>query len=286
MTSERLDELVAQNMEESYQIEDQFFQEYCEYLKQYPTVISRYRRLCRELSRDYRIILKAEIIPTLSSFDQQRYYDMLKDFGLRVLDEALDCVCEIATSSSPLKEVNKWKKIPWFDIQIHDDNYYVVTFQGISYGFQPIRSIYEKDVERICELHRIENFSLYGGNGYDAYAPGNLDYACHFSSYHFALMHPEVYGITSICPHTTKDGVWYHSYNLSYDEQVVYDVSNGFIMPYDSFQKLLEPMNLDQTLGSDILERQQQLLHSHHSFYREYGDYCPFELNPKSWTVY
>ncbi len=275
--SDQFNEAVTQNMEKSYEREDQFFLEYYNYLKQYPTVISRFHRLCRNLSRDLRIILKAEILPTLSFYDQQKYYDMLSDFDMRILDEALDCIREIATSKDSQKELRKWAKLPWFDIQNYDDEYYTVTFLGHQYSFQSLRFLYGSDVEKICDFHRMEHYSVHDEVGYDAYAPGNLDYACHFSSYHFALMHPNLYAMTSLCPHTVNDGVWYHSYNLSGNEKTVYDVANGFIMDYDCFQKLLEPINLDQTLGASILEREKELLQADNFFYQMYGDYCPLK---------
>ena len=38
-------------------------------------------------------------------------------------------------------------------------------------------------------------------NGYNINSFEHFDYKCHVVSYDFALLHPEIYSITAICPY-------------------------------------------------------------------------------------
>lgn len=277
LASEKFDHFVVENMENSFLHEVSFFKEYCSFLRQYPAIYSRFHRLCNSLSKDARIILKLDLLSTLDISFQRKYYDLLLKFGMREKDEVLDCVSEISCAIDPLKEVKKWNKISWFQIEVNDGKY-TVTFLGEKYSFIPIRSIIPKEIKKIEAMHKEEvGYSCHNGNGYDAYAPGNLDYACHFSSLCFSSMFLDYYALTSLCPHIREGGYWYHSFNLANDESTVYDVANGFIIDYDSFLKMLEPVILDSTLGFNIERRRQILCSSSSSFYQDFGENCPLK---------
>jgi len=244
LASENLNNIVIDNMEQSLNAEISFFNQYLLLLKQYPALSSRFHRLSRTLSRDPRIIMKSDFLPTLNEDLQKEYYNLLILNQMREKDELLDCVSEISCASDPMKEAKKWNQLPWLILRC-------VLRVGYS----------------ICN----------DANGYDAYEPGNLDYACHFSSLSFSKMYVDCYAVTSLCPHIKNNGYWYHSFNLSNDQTTVYDVSNGFLMDVISFQDMLEPIILDSTLGSNIEFRQNLLLSSNSSFYQEYAENCPLK---------
>lgn len=279
LKSEMFHEAVLQNQNTVLTIEEEFILKYLRYLKKYSTVLSRFKRLCRTLPREDRIILKAELISTLSSQDQMYYFKLLEENQMRLKDEALDCVSEIATAKDPVWEAKKWSKLPWLSIDIQNDNYYTVTFQNEHYSFRPIRSVFPNEIRKIEQYHFNENVGIYEEQEWlnPALAPGVLDYACHFSTDYFSNFFPNVFAVTSLCPHIVQNGFWYHSFNLSKDESTVYDVANGFIMDYETFQKLLEPILLDQTLGQDISSKQKLLINSENDFYAIYGEVCPLK---------
>lgn len=276
--SEEFDNVVRNNMLESEKKQKEFFDEYYHYLKQYPNLSSRYKRLCRSIPRDYRIVLKAEFLPTLSEQEQQKYFDLLEQYQMRLKDEALDCVSEIATSNNPVIEMNKWARLPWISVSLIGPNVYRVSFLGEDYTFIPIQVIYQNNIEQIKQKHiELADSDFSSRSGYDPFEPGNLDYECHFASEQFALQFPNVYALTSLCPYITNQGFWYHSFNLNQDKTIVLDVANGFIMNYESFQNLLEPIVLDQTLGKNIASRQDDLLASDDLFYLDYATFCPLK---------
>lgn len=278
LLSEKLDNSVEQNMDFSYRCEDSFMNQYIQYLKQNIAVISRYRRLCRTLPRDPRIILKADLLPTLPKSDQFAYFDMKERYQIRMKDDVLDCISEISTADNPYVEAKKWNNLPWFSIFVKENGIFTVKYKSFSYSFIPIKKVFPNEISVVKQLH-IESTPnwFYQENGYNAHAPGNLDYACHFSSENFGKIMSNIYAVTSLCPHVIQNGFWYHSFNLVKNQNEVWDVANGFIMDYDFFQELLEPIVLDQTLGENITKRQNDLIQSGVPFYSEYSEISPLK---------
>lgn len=113
LASENLNNIVIDNMEQSLNAEISFFNQYLLLLKQYPALSSRFHRLSRTLSRDPRIIMKSDFLPTLNEDLQKEYYNLLILNQMREKDELLDCVSEISCASDPMKEAKKWNQLPW-----------------------------------------------------------------------------------------------------------------------------------------------------------------------------
>lgn len=264
LPSYKLNQVIHQSLKKAEEKEEKMMQRYLSFLMlSNKRLLGQFYRRSINIKEDQVKLFEDTFVN--HSGVMKSYMQMLRKNGYRMKDKVLDCISNIATSSDPKKEMVKCQKFPWINKIVFDEKtkmYTVFSTEG-EFSFIPVSDIYKEDVLVIQMLHKKEGkkeSNRVYSNGYDPHEPGNLDYACHFATEQFAYRNPSCFAVTTICPHAFSDSYWYHSYNMSENQNYVIDIANGFVMQIDHFHELLEPIVLDSVLGSDISIRVQDVL--------------------------
>jgi len=190
-----------------------------------------------------------------------KFYEVLEKY--RYLEEAeiLECISTI--SSGKIKDFSFWLSCPWIKSISYEEKSRMYTIKSTNgdFSFVPISYMYENELNVIKQIGKKKGTT--GAkkleNGYDSESYENFDYQCHFVSYEFSKLHLEDYAVTCICPQAFPNNYWLHSYNISYNGVYVIDIANGFVMPIEDYNRLIQPCNLDITKGEDVLSHLQQI---------------------------
>lgn len=223
----------------------------------HPPVLKKIRETIMRSNEDPVLLFKRDF---LSKYPYYRnlYYQYLKGEGYHTKDDILDCISDLCIGNIENKK-ESWKQLEAIEDILIDENTNMITVISSSkerYSFFPAISLYYEEIKSIREKHikdypKVDMSQLFP-NGYNPYAPENLEYCCHYVSTEFVRLHPECYIVASICPHCFSGCYWYHSFVINKDENYVIDIANGFAMPLGDFISLLEPTILCQVKGSEF----------------------------------
>ena len=104
-------------------------------------------------------------------------------------------------------------------------------------------------------------------NGYNSTSFSHFDYKCHAVSYAFSTLYPKSYVVTAICPRGFNGLYEFHSYNISEDFSFVIDLANGIVMLYEDYERLMQPVVLNQMQGVEISYRMDEVRSSNWPLY-------------------
>ncbi len=104
-------------------------------------------------------------------------------------------------------------------------------------------------------------------NGYNSTSFSHFDYKCHAVSYAFSILYPKSYVVTAICPRGFNGLYEFHSYNISEDFSFVIDLSNGIVMLYEEYERLMQPVVLNQMQGVEVSYRMDEVRSSNWNLY-------------------
>lgn len=231
------------------------------YLKELETVL-------KSQAKEPMLLLKTSFLPKKPIAFTNMFYQILASKKYRILDEVLECISSISLSSEPKKEMQIWKRCPWIDDIRYDESakkYFLSSKEG-DFSFSPTKITFEKDISSIKTYGKMKMIGRKTeplSNGYDSSTLENLDYQCHFATFCFSQFHEDMYAVTAICPHAFSGGYWFHSYNMTNDKSTVVDISNGFIMSMEEYERLVKPQVLDCTLGEHVQAKRKDLAKFH-----------------------
>lgn len=230
-----------------------------------------FSKILKNYQGDFYSIFQTEFLPSI----RPCYFDLLKQildqYCYRFSSDILEAISNVSILNDPTL-INRWKLFPWISSFNYEakTNEYMISSELDQFSFVPTCEIYPSDVLKIMKNHQAfyqddkTDLSIY-----HPHAPGNLEYACHFSTEEFAKMHPDFFAVTCVCPRSFYDTYWLHSYNLTPDKQYVVDIANGYVMPHEMQKKLLNLKILDCTLGSDIPKRIEQIEQDKENFFAD-----------------
>lgn len=183
-----------------------------------------------------------------------KFYEILRKYHYRSEEEILKCMKDIAVWHGE-ENINFWMKNPWIkEVASHSTSYLLNTTKG-DFSFVPSYVSYKEEIEEIKRKGK-EKYNLditkTIPNGYNFTSFSHFDYKCHAVSYAFSIFCPKSYVVTAICPRGFNGFYELHSYNVTEDFSSVVDLSNGIVMPYEDFYRLMQPVVLNQIKGDEI----------------------------------
>jgi len=256
--SEVLNWLIDKSINEVFDKEEAYLNEFVSYVQGISGTL--YEKLFSCLQKEpleHSVLLRTEFLAKSlvpNSF-VSKFYEILEKYHYRREEEFLKCMKDI-TVWHDLENIEFWGKVPWIkEIQISSNNKFVLKTKNEEYSFASTREQFKGEIEEIKRKRQEQNkvpLASSFPNGYNSYSFSHFDYKCAVVTHDFSIIYPKSYAIAAICPYSFQNHYWFHCYNILEDYSSVVDLSNGIVMPYEDFYRLMQPVVLNQIKGEEI----------------------------------